>query len=140
MALGLATLLAQVSRRQRELAHASAQLAHRADILEARNLELHNAKRQLVELNDSLEMRVAERTRALEDAMSQLRQLRGLLPICMYCKKVRADKDYWQTVEAYISERTDATFSHSICPECVPRVIGGGGRPSGTGPGTQAPG
>ena len=45
-------------------------------------------------------------------------RLRGLLPICMKCKKIRNDKGYWERVEAYVSRRSDAQFSHGICPDC----------------------
>ena len=41
-----------------------------------------------------------------------------MLPICMYCKNIRDDENYWQTVEAYISHHTNASFSHGICPAC----------------------
>jgi len=59
----------------------------------------------------------------LEDALSQIKQLKGLLPICTYCKKVRDDKNYWQSVESYISEHTEAVFSHGVCPDCHKKYI-----------------
>jgi CheY-like chemotaxis protein len=65
-----------------------------------------------------LRLALASRVRELEEALAQVKQLRGLLPICMYCKKVRNSQDYWEQVEAYISRRTDAQFSHRICPQC----------------------
>lgn len=52
----------------------------------------------------------------------QVKELNGLLPICCVCKKVRDDKNYWQQVEAYISKRTDAKFSHGYCPDCYAEV------------------
>ncbi|MDA8162854.1 MAG: PAS domain-containing protein [Desulfobacteraceae bacterium] len=54
----------------------------------------------------------------LGNALDNVRQLNGLLPICMYCKKIRDDKGYWNQIEAYISEHTEAEFSHGLCPEC----------------------
>jgi CheY-like chemotaxis protein len=69
---------------------------------------------RIVELHAALAQRVAE----LERQVAQVRQLHGLLPICSHCKRVRNDHNYWQQVEAYISERTDALFSHGFCPEC----------------------
>ena len=54
----------------------------------------------------------------LQAALTEVKQLRNILPICMYCKNIRNDKNDWETVEAYISHRTDASFSHSICPAC----------------------
>ncbi|MBI3628756.1 MAG: response regulator transcription factor [Candidatus Rokubacteria bacterium] len=65
-----------------------------------------------------LQDRLAERVTELEEAMARVRQLDGLLPICAWCKKIRNDGNYWQQVEHYITEHTDARFSHSICPEC----------------------
>ncbi len=55
----------------------------------------------------------------LKDAISKIRTLSGLLPICAACKKIRNDKGYWEQLETYISDRSDADFSHSICPECI---------------------
>ena len=66
-----------------------------------------------------LQRSLAARVAALERALAQVMDLQGLLPICMYCKKIRTDSNYWQKVESYIAERSGATFSHGICPECV---------------------
>jgi len=63
-------------------------------------------------------LRMEKQRRALENAATQIRSLQKLLPICSYCKKIRADKNYWQEVEGYISDHTDTMFSHSICPDC----------------------
>ncbi len=60
-------------------------------------------------------IRVAERILALQD---EVKQLEGLLPICAYCKKIKDDDNRWQHMETYISHRTEANFSHGICPEC----------------------
>lgn len=65
-----------------------------------------------------LQAAMAGQIRELQDAMAHIKTLRGLLPICMYCKKVRNDKQYWQQVEGYIAEHTDAQCSHGICPDC----------------------
>ncbi|MCB2187437.1 MAG: hypothetical protein KQJ78_13530 [Deltaproteobacteria bacterium] len=54
----------------------------------------------------------------LSRALSQVRQLSGLLPICAACKKIRDDQGYWHQVESYVQEHTGATFTHGICPEC----------------------
>ena len=75
---------------------------------------------QMMELQKSLARRVGE----LEEALSQVKQLQGLLPICSYCKKIRDDHNYWQKVESYISERTAVQFSHGICPVCYEKVTG----------------
>ena len=71
----------------------------------------------------ALEARLAERIAELEKTLDELRQLKRLLPICMYCKKVRDDGDYWQEIEAYIHEHTGTDFSHGICPECMHAVV-----------------
>jgi phosphoserine phosphatase RsbU/P len=66
-----------------------------------------------------LESRCAQRISELERAVDEVRQLKRLLPICMYCKKVRDDGDYWQEIETYIHAQTGTDFSHGICPECM---------------------
>lgn len=60
-----------------------------------------------------------ERTRQLEKALAEIKSLRGLLPICSRCKKIRDDGGYWHQVEEYIESRSDAQFTHGICPECI---------------------
>jgi hypothetical protein len=60
----------------------------------------------------------------LVESMAQVRVLRGLLPICASCKKVRDDKGYWQQIESYIRDHSEADFSHSICPDCMKRLYG----------------
>ena len=58
----------------------------------------------------------------LKAALAQTKQLEGIIPICMYCKRIRDDKQSWQQLESYISEHSDALFSHGVCPECEKRV------------------
>jgi len=69
---------------------------------------------RIVELQQTLLNQAQE----LRDTLAQVKQLSGLLPICSYCKKIRDDKNYWQQVESYVSDHTDAKFSHGVCPEC----------------------
>ena len=70
-----------------------------------------------VTLLKKTELELQERTAQLEAADEELREtLRGVLPICMYCHKIRDEGGDWQQMETYISERSDADFSHSICP------------------------
>lgn len=57
----------------------------------------------------------------LRQALAQVRTLRGLLPICAWCKKIRDDGGYWQKVEIYVEEHSHAEFTHGICPECMNR-------------------
>lgn len=54
----------------------------------------------------------------LEAAIGRIRRLEGIIPICMYCKKIRDDSSSWQRLENYISEHSDALFSHGVCPDC----------------------
>lgn len=54
---------------------------------------------------------------------TEIRQLQQMLPICMYCKKIRQDEDYWKQIEEYIGEHTGSAFSHGICPECYRQVV-----------------
>ena len=61
--------------------------------------------------------------RAAEQALAEVKVLTGLLPICSYCKKVRNDGNYWEQIETYVSEHSDAQFSHGICPECRDGVV-----------------
>ncbi len=59
------------------------------------------------------------KTKSLETALTQVRALQGLLPMCSHCSKIRDDKGYWTRVEAYLSEHTDAQISHGLCPDCL---------------------
>ena len=70
-----------------------------------------------------LQQRLADRVDELEDALSQVKQLRGLLPICSYCKKIRDGENYWQQVEKYIATHAGVDFSHGICPGCWESII-----------------
>ncbi len=69
-----------------------------------------------------LQQKLAERVEDLQTALSNVKQLRGLLPICSYCKRIRGDDQYWQQVEGYIARHSDAQFSHGICPACYQKV------------------
>ena len=70
-----------------------------------------------------LQVELADRVRELEEALANIKVLRGLMPICSYCKKVRGDQNYWQQVEQYIESHADVEFSHSVCPECYEKEI-----------------
>ena len=59
----------------------------------------------------------------LQQALDEVKQLKGILPICCVCKQIRDDKGYWQQVEQYISEHTDVLFSHGICPDCYEKEM-----------------
>jgi PAS domain S-box-containing protein len=65
------------------------------------------------------EDRVHELIAELRNALAHVRTLRGFLPICASCKKIRNDEGYWERIETYIEEHSEAEFSHSMCPECM---------------------
>jgi PAS domain-containing protein len=99
-----------------------------------RELE-HRVERRTAQLrktNEELMQEIAERKRAeqekeelvleLREALSQVKKLSGLLPICASCKKIRDDKGYWQQIEGYIRDHSEAEFSHGLCPECAKKL------------------
>jgi CheY-like chemotaxis protein len=67
----------------------------------------------------ALERALQSKVAHLEDALSQVKTLKGLLPICMYCKSIRDEQSYWRQVEEYIHSEVGTDFSHGICPNCV---------------------
>jgi sigma-B regulation protein RsbU (phosphoserine phosphatase) len=70
-----------------------------------------------------LQQKLAEQVSELQDALSKVRQLSGMLPICSYCKRIRSDQDYWEHIESYIGQHSDTQFSHGICPSCMDRAM-----------------
>jgi hypothetical protein len=66
-----------------------------------------------------LELRERTLKARVDEAVSRVKVLRGVLPICPGCKKVRDDRGYWEWVESYVRTRSEADFSHSMCPECL---------------------
>ena len=87
---------------------------------------------ELRKTNENLSLEVAEREKAeqereqvivkLQQALAQVKRLSGFLPICASCKKIRDDQGYWQQVEAYIRDHSEAEFSHGLCPECAKKL------------------
>jgi AmiR/NasT family two-component response regulator len=75
----------------------------------------HNDLMELRRMNKELQIRKEE----LEKALAEINTLRGILPICAHCKKIRDDKGYWNQIESYIHEHSEAQFSHGICPDCA---------------------
>jgi CheY-like chemotaxis protein len=70
----------------------------------------------------SLQQNLTQRVEELQSALSRVKTLTGLLPICSYCKRIRSDHDYWEQLESYIAHHSDAQFSHGICPSCFDTV------------------
>lgn len=71
--------------------------------------------KRVIELQATLAKRIDE----LQDALSHVKTLQGILPICCFCHSIRTDKESWERIEKYITEHSEAKFSHSICPECM---------------------
>lgn len=75
--------------------------------------------RELLDTQKKLSDNIAE----LEAALEKVKQLEGIIPICMYCKKIRDDKDYWHNLEHFITDHSEAVFSHGMCPDCFERAV-----------------
>ena len=86
--------------------------------------ELEKAIAELKATQHGLEERVADRTRELQETVEKMDVLRGLLPICCSCKKIRDDQGYWKQVEQFVAEHSGARFSHGICPDCQLKLYG----------------
>lgn len=100
-----------------------------AHIYRVHTTDLKRLNAELRDHKDTLEIQVRERTAALQQeterlqaALANVRTLSGLLPICASCKKIRDDKGYWNQLELYIQQNSDAQFSHGLCPECLTKL------------------
>ena len=86
-----------------------------------------NLKGMVSFVRDVTERKLLEKRREqliveLQEALSKVKRLRGLLPICASCKRIRDDKGYWQQIETFIHEHSEAEFSHGLCPECMEKL------------------
>ena len=70
-----------------------------------------------------LQLALSEHIRDLSQALARVKHLEGIIPICMYCKKIRDDHNDWNQLEKYISEHSEALFSHGACPECLEKQM-----------------
>ena len=77
---------------------------------------------RLILENREYQKHLEERTAELEKALTEIKTLEGIIPICANCKKIRDDKGYWERVEVYIHKHSEAQFSHGICPECFKKL------------------
>jgi len=84
-------------------------------------LELGLAQQE-IERRKQVEREKEELIQKLKQALGEVKTLRGFLPICASCKKIRDDEGYWQQIEKYIQDHSEATFTHGICPECADRL------------------
>lgn len=82
---------------------------------------IHRAVEMAVARNNDL-MELQRVNRELREALAHIKTLEGILPICASCKKIRDKADKWHPLETYISQHTDARFSHGCCPECMKRL------------------
>ncbi|MBI9085842.1 MAG: response regulator [Desulfobacterales bacterium] len=82
-------------------------------------VETHLILRNLTKRIEDKNARLQEVNEALQRALDEIKTLRGIIPICAHCKKIRDDKGYWEQIETYIHQHSDAEFSHSICRECA---------------------
>lgn len=84
--------------------------------------EIYSVARDITERKEAEQQRETL-VRELQAALAEVRELQTILPICMYCKNIRNDQNYWQTVEVYMAHHTNRRFSHGICPSCLPGVL-----------------
>ena len=82
-----------------------------------------NLKLLELRINNHLELKrkndlIREQKEELEASFARIKRLEGIIPICMHCKSIRSDEASWQQIEEYLTEHTDAVFSHGICPSC----------------------
>jgi hypothetical protein len=83
---------------------------------------IRRANAELVRRREA-EAALQRRNRELETALDEIKVLRGIVPICSYCKKIRDDRGYWNQLESYLRAHSEAEFSHGICPDCVQRYF-----------------
>jgi len=86
--------------------------------LENKNLILQDE----IEERKQIELEHEKLIEELQSALTEVKTLRGFLPICANCKNIRNDEGYWEQIEVYIKDRSDVDFSHSICPDCVAKL------------------
>jgi hypothetical protein len=84
--------------------------------------ELLAHEHNLEALVDARTLQLNQKNIELETALAEVKKLSGFLPICASCKKIRDDKGYWSQIEEYIRDRSEAQFSHSICPDCARKL------------------
>lgn len=94
-------------------------------LLEEKVVILKKQEEELKGYHENLEGLVKERTSALEKSLAEVKTLRGFLPICASCKNIRDDQGYWTQIESYISNHSEAEFTHSICPQCSEKLYPG---------------
>ena len=88
------------------------------------------SKAKLKAANENLDLKIKDRTyellntnNELKETLDHLKTLQGIIPICGYCKSIRNDEGSWDLLESYLSQNTDAQFSHGICPSCLKKEL-----------------
>jgi len=76
-------------------------------------------KKKLAQQVQQKQQELQEKVKELQEALAQVRQLEGIIPICMHCKRIRDDSESWHQIEEYVSQHSDAEFSHTLCRECL---------------------
>ncbi len=114
--LSTMTIVLVIQNRRRKFAEmavreSAVQLAAERDLLEERVIE------RTADIKNQRDL-LAQKNEELEAAFFQIKRLEGIIPICMYCKKIRDDQNTWNQLEQYITEHSEAMFSHSMCPQC----------------------
>jgi PAS domain S-box-containing protein len=107
-------LVTEITIRERQFDLQIRPLANQQGALQGRIILLHDIS-QRKKMAEEREQLIG----SLQDALSQVKQLSGLLPICASCKKIRDDQGYWQDVAVYIRDHSEAEFSHGMCPDCA---------------------
>jgi hypothetical protein len=74
--------------------------------------------RKVIRLLKDSQQALADKMQQLEEALANVKQLEGIIPICAWCNKIRDDKESWHQMESYIASHSEAKFSHGVCPEC----------------------
>ena len=106
-----------------ERKRAEAELEQHRNRLEELVVERTAGLRRAKETAETAEAALAVRVTELAEALGEVKQLRGLLPICSYCKRIREGEQFTKSLEAYLAEHTDATFSHGVCPDCYEKHV-----------------
>ncbi|OGW19553.1 MAG: hypothetical protein A2077_05690 [Nitrospirae bacterium GWC2_46_6] len=100
----------------------TAELAVKNESLEQEIVNRKRIEEELRRHREELELLIEERTKNLRKTLAEVKTLRGILPICSYCKKIRDDKGYWEQMELYIRDHSEAEFSHGMCPDCAKKA------------------
>ena len=81
--------------------------------------KLHRRMMRIARISDRYQAEVKQLVLELQDALASVKTLKGFIPVCASCKKIRNDKGYWKQLEQYMSEHSEVSFSHGLCPDCA---------------------